>query len=194
MPEYLRAYIVVFTLSNFVFWLLPKLKITFIDNTEIKQWRNYWILITTLCFFITNIWLYVASVIAILLYANHSKVDRLPLFFAISCASPLYFFTIPGFGVINYLISLSFISLLALFLLWPQVKISKGQFASNFPFYKVVITYVLVISILDMRDNTFTNSLRLFVTYFISILLPFMVISKSIESIDSLKKCLFTLT
>ena len=193
MPEYLRAYIVVFTLSNLVFWLLPKLKVSFIKNVEIKQWRNYWLLITTLCFFITNIWLYAACIAAILGYANHSKVDRLPLFFAISCASPLYSFTIPGFGVINYLIALSFMSLLVLFLLWPEVRSRKSRPASHYPFYSIVIAYVIVISLLDTRGNTGTNSLRLFVTYFLSILLPYMAISKSIGSVESLKKCLFTL-
>ena len=50
MPEYLRAYIVVFFLSNFVFWLLPKLKINFLDRSEIKQWRNYWLIVTTYVF------------------------------------------------------------------------------------------------------------------------------------------------
>lgn len=194
MPEYLRAYIVVFLLSNFVFWLLPKLKVDFIDRLEIKQWRNYWLIVTTLCFFVTNIWLYIACLIIILAYANHSKIDRLPLFFAIACASPLYSFTIPGFGVINYLITLSFTSLLVLFLLWPEARRTKTRPASNYPFYGIVIAYVIAISVLDSRENTITNSLRLFVTYFIGILIPFMVISKSIESVDSLKKCLFTLT
>ena len=194
MPEYLRAYIVVFTLSNFVFWLLPKLKISFADRSEIKQWRNYWLIVTTLCFFVTNIWLYVGCLTMILGYVNYSKIDRVPLFFSISCASPLYLFTIPGFGVINYLITLSFMSLLVLFLLWPEARRNRVRAASNHPLYGVVIAYVITISLLDSRDNTVTNSLRLFITYFIGIFLPFTVISKSIESVDLLKKCLFTLT
>lgn len=194
MPEYLRAYIVVFALSNFVFWLLSKLRVSFVDNTEIRQWRNYWLLITTTCFFVTNIWLYVACIGLILLYANHSNIDRLPLFFAVSCASPLYSFTIPGFGVVNFLITLSFMSLLVVLLLWPETRRNKRGLASNYPFYSMVIAYVVTITILDMRGNTFTNSLRLFATYFIGILLPFMVISKSIDTIDSFKKCLFTLS
>ena len=140
MPEYLRAYIVVFILSNFVFWLLPKLKISFIDRSEIKQWRNYWLIVTTLCFFITNIWLYAACIAAILGYANHSKVDRLPLFFAISCASPLYSFTIPGFGVINYLIALSFMSLLVLFLL--SVKFNFVVSIWFLPFNAFFISFI----------------------------------------------------
>ena len=108
MPEYLRAYIVVFLLSNFVFWLLPKLKVNFIDRLEIKQWRNYW-----LNSYHSMLFCYQYLALCCLSYhdsgyANHSKIDRLPLFFAIACASPLYSFTIPGFGVINYLITLSY--------------------------------------------------------------------------------------
>ena len=193
MPEFLRAYIVVFALSNFIFLLLPRLKINFVSNFEIKQWRNYWLLVTTLCFFITNIWLYVAGVIFVLLYANHSKIETLPLFFAISCASTLYYFTIPGFGVINYLIKLSFVSLLMLFILWPEIRKKKLLSTTHDPFYGSVIAYVVIISLLDARDNPFTNSLRLFVTYSLGILLPFVAISKSIRSADILKKCLFSL-
>jgi O-antigen ligase len=193
MPEYLRAYIVVFILSNFVFWLLPKLKISFIDRSEIKQWRNYWLIVTTLCFFITNIWLYVACLTILLGYVNHSKVDRLPLFFAISCASPLYFFTIPGFGVINYLITLSNISVLVVLVLWPEARSTKNRSVSNYPFYSAVIAYLIVISFLDARENTVTNSLRQFVKYYIVILLPFMALSKSVTNVDTFKKCFFAL-
>jgi O-antigen ligase len=193
MPEYLRAYIVVFTLSNFVFWLLPRLKVNFVDNAEIKQWRNYWLIITTLCFFITNIWLYVACITLILVYANHSNTDRLPLFFAISCASPLYYFTIPGFGVINYLISLSYMTLLVVMLLGSENRQTSKKVVSYYPFLKVVLIYVVIISILDSRETTFTHSLRTMVIALLTVLLPFSFLSKSINDAETFKRCLFTL-
>jgi len=193
MPEYLRAYIVVFTLSNLVFWILPKLKFSFIDKSEIKQWASYWLIVGSLCFFVSNIWLYVTCLAIMIGYANHSKVDRLPLFFAILCASPLYVFTIPGFGLINYLITLNYVSVLVLLLLLPEFGRQKYRSASNYPFYSAVIAYIAVISILGFRDNTFTNSLRLFVTYVVTTFLPFIIISKSLNSIETIKKCLFTI-
>lgn len=194
MPEYLRAYIVVFFLSNFVFWILPKLKINFINRSEIKQWRNYWLAVSAICFFVSNIWLYVACLVFLIGYANQSKADRLPLFFAIFCASPLYIFTIPGFGLINYLIILNYLSLLTLLLLLPELRQNKKSSTSNYPFYSSVIIYIAVISILDSRENTFTHSLRIFVTYSLTILLPFTAISKSLNSVETFKKCLFTIT
>lgn len=193
MPEYLRAYIVVFTLGNFIFWLLPRLKVNFTGNAEIKQWRNYWLLITTLCFFTTNIWLYVACIIMIMIYANRSTIDPLPLFFAICCASPLYFFTIPGFGVINYLISLSYMTILVLLLLMPQSRNQKKQAISNYPYLKAVIAYVVIVAILDSRGTTFTHSLRTMVTVFLTTLLPFTLLSRSLNDTETFKKCLFTL-
>lgn len=194
MPEYLRAYIVIFFLSHFAFWLVTKIRINFIKAHEIKQWRNYWLIVTTLCFFVTNIWLYIACLVALLLYAKSSKIDRLPLFFALSCASPLYSFTIPGFGVINYLITLNYMSVLIIFLLWPDVRKTKSNNSSNYPFYSAIIIYVILVSILDSRETTFTNALRTTVTAFLTIFLPFTAISKLLDTTDTAKKCLFTLT
>ena len=194
MPEFLRAYIVVIALSIFMFSLLLRLNMDFIKKSEIKLWRNYWLMITTLCFFISNIWVYIAGVCILIAYAKNCKTDRLPLFFAISCAAPLYSFTIPGFGLINYLITLNYGSLLCLFILWPEAQQSKKLNKSNYPFYSAVAIYFLALSILDSRENTLTNSLRLFVTYLIGIFLPFMAVSKSINHVETLKKCLFTLT
>ena len=194
MPEFLRAYIVVFALSNFIFWLLPRLKINFVSNFEIKQWRNYWLLVTTLCFFITNIWLYVAGIIFILIYANHSKAEPLPLFFAISCASPLYYFTIPGFGLINYVISLSYMTILVLILLLPQNRSQTHQGVSNYPYLKVVIAYVVIIALLDSRGTTFTHALRTIVTTIITILIPYTLLCRSLNDTETFKKCLFALT
>ena len=194
MPEFLRAYIVVIALSIFMFSLLLRLNMDFIKKSEIKLWRNYWLMITTLCFFVSNIWVYIACVCIVIAYAQNSKTDRLPLFFAISCAAPLYSFTIPGFGLINYLITLNFGSLLCLLILWPEAQKAKQFNKSNYPFYSAVVIYFLALSILDSRENTLTNSLRLFVTYLIAIFLPFMAVSKSITNVQTLKKCLFTLT
>ena len=193
MPEYLRAYIVVFCLSNFIFWLLPKLRANFASNLEIKTWRNYWLLVTTLCFFISNIWLYVVGIILILAYANHSKVAPLPLFFAISCASPLYYFTIPGFGVINHVISLSYMTLLVLLLLLPQNTNFTYQRISNYPYLKAIIAYVVIIALLDSRGATFTHSIRTIVTALITILLPLTFLCRSLNDTETFKKCFFAL-
>ena len=193
MPEYLRAYIVVFALSNFIFWLLPRLKVNFVNNLDIKRWRNYWLLIATVCFFTTNIWLYVIALALILAHANRSKIAPLPLFFAISCASPLYYFTIPGFGIINYLISLSYITLLVLLLLLPQNRSHSHRAISHYPYLKVVIAYVVIIALLDSRGTTFTHALRTIVTAFLTILLPFALLCRSINDTETFKKCLYAL-
>ena len=194
MPEFLRAYIVVIALSIFMFSLLLRLDIDFIKKSELKIWRNYWLMVTTLCFFVGNIWVYIASLSVAIFYAKNSEQDRLPLFFAISCAAPLYSFTIPGFGLINYLITLNYASVLCLLILWPEAQKSKQLSKSNYPFYSAVVIYFLVISLLDSRENSFTNSLRLFTTYLLAIFLPFMAISKAVTNVETLKKCLFTLT
>ncbi len=193
MPEYIRAYIVVFALSNFVFWLLPKLRIGFTSNFEIKTWRNYWLLITTLCFFASNIWIYVVGIILILVYANRSKIEPLPLFFAISCASPLFYFTIPGFGVVNYVISLSYMTLLVLVLLLPQNNNLTFQRISKYPYLRAIIAYVVIIALLDSRGTTLTHALRTIAIALITILAPLILLCRSLNNTETFKKCLFAL-
>lgn len=192
MPEFVRAYIVVVALSFFIFFLLRRLNIGFIHNSEIKLWRNYWLAVTTISFFSPNIWIYTFFIVLLFSYATTSNIDRLALFIAVVCASPLFRFTIPGFGLINFLIVFSYVNILTLLVLVPEYRQHKGRF--KFPpnkFDKLVVFYVVVICLLNFRDNTVTNSIREGINYGITILLPYYLISRLISDAQTLKRVLF---
>ena len=194
MPEFVRAYIVVVALSVFIFLLLRRLNIGFIHNTELKLWRNYWLVITTISFFSPNIWIYTFFIVILFAYATTSQIDRVALFVAVICASPLFRVTIPGFGLFNFLIVLSYVNILTLLILLPEYRKLRGSF--RFPpnkLDKFVVIYVIVICLLNFRDNTMTNGIRESINYSLAILLPYYALSRLVSDVDTLKKLLFTM-
>ena len=194
MPEFLRAYIVVIALSIFMFSLLLRLNVDFIKKADIKLWRNYWIAITTISFFSPNIWVYMLLLTVLLSYASASKLDRLSFFMAVLCASPMFKVTLPGFGLINFLIVLSYVNILTLLILVPEYKSKKASF--SYPTNKLdsfVILYVVLICLLNFRENTLTNSIRESINFIIAILIPYYALSRVVSDTDKLKKILFIL-
>lgn len=194
MPEFLRAYIVVIALSLFIFSLLLRLNTGFITKPELKLWRNYWLFVTTISFFSPNIWVYTFFIVMLLLYATTAKVDRLSLFMVLLCASPLFKVSIPGFGLINFLIVLSYFNILTLLILVPEYRSKKGVFAfSSNKLDTLVVIYITIICLLNFRDNTATNSIRESINFCITILLPYYIMSRLVADADTLKRLLFLL-
>ena len=194
MPEFVRAYIVVMGLSMLTFSLVLQLNLNFIKKSEIRLYRNYWLAITTISFFSPNVWIYAIVLVSLLIFSNIRGTDRLSLFMAILCASPLFILTIPGFGLINFLISISYANILALLLLLPAYRSTRGQFFySKNRFDNIVVLYVSVICLLNFRENTLTNGIRESINFLITILLPYFAFSRLPTGSDALKKLLFSL-
>ena len=194
MPEFLRAYIVVIALSLFMFSLLMRLNIDFIKKSELKLWRNYWLTITTISFFISNIWMYMLLLVVLLTYVTTTKIDRLGFFMAVLCASPMFKVTIPGFGLVNFLIVLSYINILTLMILVPAYRSKKGLFSSPAnKLDRIVLAYVFIICILNFRENSLTNGIRESINYIIAILIPYYAFSRLVSDSEQLKKLLFIL-
>jgi len=194
MPEYLRAYIVVLFLFSISFWFINKIRPDFISQVELKKWRNYWILIASIAFLSPNIWLYLGALAALLISVRLSPADKTIFFLAILCASPLFHYTIPGFGVINFLITLNYTDTLVLFLLLPAymaVQREKTWSLNNFD--KCVIAYVALISILALTQTSITHGIRLAFNYSLAIALPYLAFSRAINSTAALQKLSFAL-
>lgn len=194
MPEYLRAYIVVIFLFLISFWLLKKIRPDIVSPLELNKWRNYWVLIASVAFLSPNIWFYLLSLSILLISIRSSPTEKAIFFLAILCSSPLYHYTIPGLGVINFLITLNYADTLALFLLIPayQYVSKEGAWSLN-NFDKFVITYVTVISILALTETSITHGIRLAFKYSLAIALPYLAFSRVIDSTAALQKLSFAL-
>ena len=193
MPEYLRAYIVVVSLFFGSFWLIKKIKPDFIGQTQLSKWRNYWILIASISFLSPNVWVYLFSLIIILVSVRSSPTEKPIFFLAILCSSPLFNFTVPGFGVINYLIKLSYFDVLAIFLLIPIYKYIHNKSWRLNSYDKCVLVYVMLISVLAVSETSITHGTRLAVQYSLSIGLPYFVLSRAINSTIQLQKTAYAL-
>ncbi|ETN93155.1 Lipid A core - O-antigen ligase [Gammaproteobacteria bacterium MOLA455] len=194
MPEYLRAYIVVLLLFFISFWFVNKIRPDFISRIELKTWRNYWILITSIAFLSPNIWVYIAALALLLISVRLPPSDKTIFFLVILCASPLFHYTIPGFGVINFLITLNYTDTLVLFLLLPAyMAVQKERNWSLNNFDKCVIAYVALISMLALAQTSITHGIRLAFNYSLAIALPYLVFSRVIKHTKTLQKMSFAL-
>ena len=194
MPEYLRAYIVILFLFSISYWFINKIRPDFISRIELKKWRNYWVLIASIAFLSPDIWLYLGALAILLISLRLSPEDKTIFFLAILCASPLFHYTIPGFGVINFLIKLNYTDTLVLFLLLPAyMAVQKEKAWSLNNFDKCVIAYAALISILALTQTSITHGMRLVFNYSLAIALPYLAFSKVIKHTEVLQKLCFAL-
>jgi len=194
MPEYLRAYIVVILLFLTSFWLLKKIRPDFVSSLELNKWRNYWILIVSVAFLSPNVWFYLLALSILLISIRSSPTDKAIFFLAILCASPLFHYTIPGLGIINFLITLNYADTLVLFLLIPAYQYASKENAWSLNnFDKFVIIYVALISILALSQTSITHGIRLAFNYSLAIALPYLAFSRAINSTAALQKLSFAL-
>ena len=194
MPEYLRAYIVVIFLFFISFGLIKQIRPDFITRRDLYKWRNYWILIASISFLSPNVWFYLFALAILLISIRSSPADKAIFFIAILCASPLFHYTIPGFGIINLLITLNYADTLVLFLLIPAYHAANnvnGWSPNNFD--KCVVIYVVLISILALTQISITHGIRLAFNYSLAIALPYLAFSRTITNTASLKKLSFAL-
>ena len=105
--------------------------------------------------------------------------------------------SIPGFGLINYLLILTHARILALFILLPAFFIlfrqsetlSFGRTGAD----KVLVTYLLLTVLLGLRATSVTDTLRQTFYMFIDVFLPYFVISRSLKDLQAFKDALLSL-
>ncbi len=193
MPEHYRSLIVIVSLAIFTFAYFKK-HILLICNTQTyKSWRSYWFIYTLIAFFSSNFWLF-SIVAGAMLLAVSRRNNRVAVFFVLLFAIPPFSGTIPGFGIINYLAELNPIRLLALTLLAPMLFTLRQQ--SNYKAFgkllpdKILLAYLCLIATLHFRDTSATDAMRQTLYLIIDIFLPYMVISRYVNTLQKFKEVL----
>jgi O-antigen ligase len=199
MPEHLRALVVILAASVAGFYLITGAVRRHGFGTDLRIWKKSWFLVTICAFLAHNMYIFYGLLALYVIVAIPKDPSiRLPLYVLLALMLPNISLKIPGFGLVNYLIDLSYTQLLAILLLLPCITIRyvNGVRVPSWMSLKTdkyILLLVVIISILDFRDVSFTEGLRRSTYHLINVLLPYYVFSRYIKNEDDIKRVLFAL-
>jgi O-antigen ligase len=192
MPEHIRALIVILFIATFVFFYAKIALGPVLLKEEFNRWRNAWFAITLLAFLSHNFWIFITLSSLFLLYIAKSEQNKFALFFTLVISIPTIGIYVPGLFSINFARVLSLTILLPFFISFkPNTDVPKfGKPLAE----KLLLSYILLSTILQMRGTTFTDALRFGFINFTDIFLPYYAASRAIKDYGQLKKALIALT
>ena len=193
MQEHIRALIVIIFLSGIGFALAKKIVQQDVLATDFNRWRNVWFAVTITVFLSQNFWLYLLFSGFLILLLTTRAQNKMALFFILLFAIPPIGNTIPGFGLVNYIITLTHPRFIELIILLPAALVVFRN--NNFKFTKIwadklLLIYILLLIALELRDTTLTDALRKSFYIFTDVFLPYYVASRSIKDLSQMKTVL----
>ncbi len=194
MPEHLRALVFILAMSGVVFAFARPPACELIECADFNRRRNAWFAITLAAFLAHNFWIYVLLASLLLINWSSRESNRVALYFAVLFAVPAASAQIPGLGLVNYLIALDHLRLLALAILLPAYlnllgKSDTVRFGRTAP-DKILLLYLLLQIILQLRETSLTDTLRQGLYLFLDVFLPYFVISRSLRSLPDFRHAL----
>lgn len=197
MPEYIRALIVILVLATIVFTFAHRSACDITGREDFIRRRNLWFALTLAAFLTQNYWLYTFIAIPLLIYAGRRESNTPALYFILLFVFPVAVVPIPGMGLINNLFELSHARILSLLILLPAFLILRRQndtlaYGRSSP-DKILAAYLLLVSVLYLRELNITNNLRQIFYLFIDIFLVYFVISRSLKNIQAFRVALMSL-
>ena len=198
LTEHIRSLVYILFFATLFFVFAQRFACTITDCGLFKQRRNLWLALTLVAFLSQSFWLYLVIAIFLLVYVNRHETNPAALFFFILFVLPVGYIQLPGFGVLNFIFELSHVRVLSLFVLFPAFLVLRRQ-SDYIPFGrggsadKVLVAYLLLMSVLYLREFTFTNNLRQIFYLFIDVFLPYIVISRSLKKIQDFRDALLSL-
>ena len=156
--------------------------------------RNLWFATTSIAFLAHNFWVYVIAVGALLLVTGKNEQNKLGLYFFLLLAVPPIAAEISGLGVIRYFFAIDYLRLLSLTILLPAALALWNQAAKEETRMgasdKLLAAYLLLNLLLQLNVDTFTNTLRHSFYFFIDVVLPYYVASRSLKNIGDFRDAL----
>ena len=195
MPEYIKAYVVILTIATFAFHFAKKITSPIVSYSEFKEWRNSWLIITSFAFLGINFWIFLAATFVYVYIKAKKSANSIALYLAILTTVPPITGSLPGFGVVNYLLQIDYPMLLSLCLLLTVYFNLKSN-SETLKFNKVktdffVVAFIVVNIGLSLLDTTFTDTLRQCAILFMTTFLPYYVVSRRLQNTQHLRAALF---
>lgn len=197
MPEHIKALIVILFLAIIFFAFVHRPACSIADAGDFTRRRNLWFALTLAAFLTYSFWLYIVVATLLLIYSSRHESSPPALFFFTLFILPTAFVPISGMGVINYFFDLTHIRVLELIILLPAYFALRRQsdylsFGRTGP-DKALAAYLLLTALLALRETTVTDTLRQAFYLFIDVLLPYVVISRSLKNLRSFRDILLSL-
>ena len=195
MPEHFRALVVILVLTGIVFAMARRPAADLIPDRNFTRRRNLWFVLTLLAFVSHSFWVYAGIASIVLTFAGNRERNPVALFFLLLFLIPPATAEIPGFGLVNYFFALNHIRVLALCVLLPAFLVLRKR-ADTIPFGrtwpdKLLAAYLLLTSLLFLRETTVTDTLRQMLYLFIEVFLPYYVASRALRNLSDFKDALF---
>jgi hypothetical protein len=163
-----------------------------ISKEQFNRWRNTWIALTLIAFLSGNFWIYAILSTLLLAYARKNESNPFAFFVVLLFALPKIGNNIPGFGLINFLFSVDYITILSFTVLFPAyLALRKEPDTEPFLSYwtdKLMLAYIILDMVLLMRDTTVTDAMRAGIASFAEMFLPYYVASRSIKNLQQFKE------
>ena len=195
MPEYIRALVVILILAGLIFFFTSRLTIGIVSAADNSRRRNLWIGMTLVAFLSHSFWLY-ALVFCLTTYIVSQREDnRSALFLFLLFIVPNNSIQISGLGAINYLFELNHSRLLVLVVLLPMfftlIRRSNTPRIGHFWQDRFLLVFLLLVTIMQLRATTLTDSLRLGFYAFTDVFLPYYVLSRTLRDLDGFRNALW---
>ncbi|MGF0238606.1 O-antigen ligase family protein [Rhodococcus sp. IEGM1300] len=195
MPEHFRALVVILVLAGIVFTLARGAAADLISYNDYTRRRNLWFVLTLAAFISQSFWVYAGIAAIVLILAGKRERNPVALFFLLLFLIPPAPAEIPGFGLINYFATLNHVRLLGLCVLLPAFLRLRKQagtlkFTSTWP-DKLLLAYLVLTSLICLRETTPTDTLRQMLYLFIDVFLPYYVASRALKNLSDFKDALF---
>ena len=199
MPIAIKSLIFVLLLGALVFLFVERLRLEGLSKRELATWRNIWMLNQSLAFILPGIWFYYGAFALVSFFILPKQaVSRVCIYILLLGSLPMMHIIVPGLGVFNYLFKLHYALALSILVLFPIFlnllkTVDKDLRLFSLPADKFVVLFVVLMSLLNFRDDTFTNGVRFIFLDFIGLFLPYYVISRSITTVEGMNKFLSAL-
>ena len=192
MPEHIRSLLYIVILAIMTFFLAKRMTVSVVDERQFNRWRNTWIALTIIVFLAGNFWVYALLSFLLLLYVGKKEQNPFALFFVLIFAIPRISENIPGFGLVNFLFPVDYVTILSFAVLLPAYLSLRNE-SDTVPFLsywadKLLLIYMILAIALLMRDTTATDAMRKGVSSFATIFLPYYVASRGIKNLQQFKE------
>ncbi|MGB4811289.1 MAG: O-antigen ligase family protein [Methylophilaceae bacterium] len=164
------------------------------EEKQFNRWRNTWFAVNIIAFLAGNFWIFAGLTALILWFVGKQEKNHFALFFVLLLALPRISENIPGFGLVNFLFPIDYVTILSLTVLFPAYLSLRSERETR-PFLsywvdRILLVYMFLGVVLLLRDTTVTDAMRKVVSTYATIFLPYYVASRGIKSLQQFKEVL----